>query len=149
MKERRFVCTRCSICCRHEPGYVFLSMQDISAIARCLQISNKAVVDEYCVVVNLGFADRLSLRETPDHDCIMWSDGGCRIHTHRPVQCRTYPFWESNVTDDEAWARVVRECPGADVGRRYTSSEIAAALRDRAEHPPIAPSEVEPKRTGD
>ncbi|HUX21603.1 MAG TPA: YkgJ family cysteine cluster protein, partial [Spirochaetia bacterium] len=29
----RFECTRCDACCRHEPGYVFLSQTDLRRLA--------------------------------------------------------------------------------------------------------------------
>lgn len=37
--------------------------------------------------------------------CVFLDQGGqCSIYAARPVQCKTYPFWPSMLTDSQAWA---------------------------------------------
>ena len=38
--------------------------------------------------------------------------GKCSIYEVRPTQCRTWPFWASNLSDPRAWAQSAEGCPG-------------------------------------
>ena len=42
----------------------------------------------------------------------------CRVYRSRPVQCRTWPFWDENLTSRRAWdnARRRTPCPGMGTG---------------------------------
>ena len=135
----RFECTSCGHCCRHEPGYVFLSKKDLAALARHKGMSPRRFAAEYCRTVDLGIARRLSLLETPEHDCVFW-DGGCTVYGARPLQCRTYPFWPAVLASPEDWEREGRDCPGIGRGELRTADEIAEALRARERDALISPS---------
>ena len=34
----------------------------------------------------------------------------------RPTQCRTWPFWASNVKSPKAWKSAAKHCPGMQNG---------------------------------
>lgn len=121
----QFSCTRCSACCRHTSGYVFLSKSDIMRAAECLQVSEEQFLEQYCRQVDMGTEIRVSLREQENMDCIFWSQeiAGCRIYTHRPWQCQSYPFW-SQLLSETAWDLEKKSCPGIGSGRVYTRDEI-------------------------
>lgn len=75
---------------------------------------------------------RLSLRERPNGDCILWKDK-CLVYGSRPKQCRTFPFWAHAIRSKAAFVEVSRGCPGLRCGRLYTCEDIlaiAAGLRD-------------------
>jgi Fe-S-cluster containining protein len=38
--------------------------------------------------------------------------GLCSIYKVRPTQCRTWPFWDSNLTSPRQWAMAAQTCPG-------------------------------------
>ena len=59
----RFECTGCSRCCRHEPGYVFLSDNDLSRLCAAKELSRAEFLEKYCRSVNIHGFSRLSLRE--------------------------------------------------------------------------------------
>jgi len=126
----RFACTSCGHCCRHEPGYVFLSEADVDRAAAGADVSTERFVEQYCRSVDLGLATRLSLLEKPNHDCVFWN-GGCSIYLHRPLQCRTYPFWPAILASKEDWDREARDCPGMNAGRRYSGKDISKLLSAR------------------
>ncbi len=65
-----------------------------------------------------------SLVELPNGDCVFWSSNGCRIYPVRPVQCRTFPFWNEYIASPRGWQRVAARCPGVNTGRLYTAEEI-------------------------
>jgi Fe-S-cluster containining protein len=68
---------------------------------------------------------RLSLKERANGDCVFYRpDAGCSVYEHRPRQCRSWPFWESNLRSRAAWRETCRNCPGAGAGRLYTLDEI-------------------------
>ena len=139
-----FGCTRCSRCCRHDEGYVFLSAADIDRLARFFDLDEDGFIDRYCVEVTVGPARRVSLKEQENHDCILWRNGGCSVYGYRPVQCSTYPFWEGNLVSETAWKAEAKECPGVGIGPLRTKQEIQSALESRRASPPVELPPEEP-----
>ena len=133
----RFGCTRCSRCCRHDSGYVFLSERDLDALTKRFKTNRKAFIRQYCTWVHLGFGKQLSLTERENKDCVFWKDGGCSVYEDRPLQCRTYPFWRHILEDEDGWKREGSECPGIGVGRIHTHEEIEENLAKRRNNHPI------------
>jgi Fe-S-cluster containining protein len=70
----RFQCTRCSRCCRHTPGYVFLSEDDLRKLSAALGVTQREFLGTYCRSVAFGTVKRISLKEKPNLDCIFWED---------------------------------------------------------------------------
>ena len=129
----RFECTQCGYCCRHEPGYVFLSKDDLSKIASLKGISENEFLQTYCRTVFFGWEERISLKEKSNNDCVFWETGaGCSIYSARPLQCMTYPFWPHIVASEDSWEEESRKCPGMNKGRLFSPEEIDAitALRE-------------------
>lgn len=60
----------------------------------------------------------------------------CGIYAVRPMQCRTWPFWNMNLRSVEAWGRAAAGCPGMcdGEGRVYSLGEIEER-RGHAESP--------------
>jgi Fe-S-cluster containining protein len=61
---------------------------------------------------------RRSLVEFPDGDCVFFDaqKRKCSVYEARPLQCRTWPFWESNIKTEKAWQRTCSVCPGSGQG---------------------------------
>ena len=127
----QFECTRCSYCCRHEPGYVFLSDNDLDAMVKELKISESEFIEKYCSKVDIGFFNRLSLIEKDNHDCIFWSEKGCAVYKARPLQCRSYPFWIQVVESEETWNEESRSCPGIGKWKVHSKKDIEEWLEKR------------------
>ncbi|MCL2706075.1 MAG: YkgJ family cysteine cluster protein [Spirochaetaceae bacterium] len=136
-----FQCARCSKCCRHDPGYVFLSKNDLIALSSLLKINKEEFLKKYCKIVNLGILRRISLIEKKNNDCIFWDNGGCTIYDQRPLQCKTYPFWSSVLNSPEDWEVLGRNCPGVNTGKHYTRKEIEEKLAMRRLDPLIEPDD--------
>jgi Fe-S-cluster containining protein len=130
----RFSCTRCSSCCRFDPGFVFLSESDRDRLAAALKMNYIEFVETYCRwVPGAGGLVYLSLKEKADYDCVFWKKG-CAVYEARPRQCRTFPFWPANLESREAWDEAARSCPGMGQGTLHGPEHIAACLaRERAE----------------
>ena len=122
-----FECTECGNCCAGpEEGYIWVNDREITAIAQKLRMSEEQFIKQYTRRVGR----RYSLREDPaSKDCIFLvprgtGKRGCRIYDVRPAQCRTWPFWWSNLVDPEAWLCAGVRCPGINRGPLFTQEEI-------------------------
>jgi uncharacterized protein len=118
----RFQCTQCGDCCTGAPGYVWVNKAEIEALAAKLEMPVPDFEKQY--VRNVGA--RKSLVEYPNGDCVFFDgiDRKCTVYEARPRQCRTWPFWDSNVRTPEAWARTCEVCPGSGKGQLVTVDEI-------------------------
>ncbi|MFO0837530.1 MAG: YkgJ family cysteine cluster protein [Phycisphaerae bacterium] len=130
----QFSCTQCGNCCSGPPGYVWLSPSDIAPLAALVGLSP----DEFRARHVRQVGDRVSLYEKSDGDCewlIRGPDGKtrCGVYEARPVQCRTWPFWDSNLRTPRDWKGAARVCPGINTGTRHPLPVIHAALRRNAD----------------
>lgn len=75
-----------------------------------------------------------SLREYPDGDCILLDPEKrtCLVYQARPIQCRTWPFWDSTIKTKKAWQETCQECPGAGHGRLYSLDEIETQRKQKS-----------------
>lgn len=122
----RFTCTQCGKCCTGEPGVVWVTDDEIAAIANFI----KEPADEVEAVYTRKTRGRRTLREKTNGDCVFYDRAkGCTIYPVRPPQCRTWPFWESNVATPEDWAETERVCPGSGEGELIPLEEIARRVK--------------------
>lgn len=127
----RFTCRRCSRCCRHTPGYVFLSETDVVRMSRSLRTSRESFLARYTREVAIGPMKRISLKEKQNIDCIFWEGSGCSIYKDRPLQCRSFPFWSSCLSSRDSWEGFAGGCPGIGKGRLHSRERIEEWLRLR------------------
>ena len=120
-----FECTECGACCTGAPGYVWVTPEEIAALAE----HRGETLDEFSLQFVRKVGRRYSLIERPGGDCIFWERGvGCTVYPARPVQCRTWPFWPENVETPEDWQHVTEICPGSGKGRHYSAEEIITSI---------------------
>jgi len=129
-----FSCTRCSECCRLGPGYVFLSEKDMELLAKGLKMKYTVLMEKFCRWVPFPGGVQLSLKEKPGFDCIFWQDG-CSVYNYRPLQCRTFPFWDSTLSSKKAWESL--SCSGAGKGMLHSREYIEDCLAQRKAEPII------------
>jgi len=99
-----------------------VSQAEIDAIAEEVGMASEQFEDTY--VRKIGA--RRSLREFPNGDCVFFDteNKGCQVYGARPIQCRTWPFWDSNLKSEKAWKETCEECPGSGAGKVYSLEEI-------------------------
>ncbi|MEM1011898.1 MAG: YkgJ family cysteine cluster protein [Planctomycetota bacterium] len=147
----RFRCTTCGNCCTGPAGYVWIDDEEVAGLAEHLKLEERDFRKQF--VRKIG--KRLSLREhrqpNGEYDCVFLKPlpgdkpgrrkRGCSIYQHRPLQCRTWPFWGGVLQSREAWDHCKSTCPGMDSpkGRHYTADEIEA-IRDADDWPKSPPS---------
>lgn len=123
----RFQCTQCGNCCTGAPGYVWVNQLEIDALAK--QFGLTSVDFERKYVRRVGV--RKSLVEFANGDCVFF-DGQtrrCTVYGLRPRQCRTWPFWQSNVHSAEAWKETCQVCPGSGQGPVYPVEEVLRQVK--------------------
>jgi len=120
----RFECQKCGGCCRGEPGVVWMTKKEIKSTSVSLGISTDLFIKNYARLIN----GRISLLEYDNGDCVMY-DNGCKIYETRPRQCKTFPYWSSNLKNKTEWEEQKRTCPGIDKGKLHTLEEIENSLR--------------------
>ncbi len=121
----KFQCTGCGDCCTGGPGYVWVNKEDIANLAARTGMEPDEFEAEY--VRDVG--KRKSLKEKADQnfDCVFLdANRKCTVYEARPRQCRTWPFWDSNVRTPEDWQTTCQACPGSGKGRLYQLGEIEA-----------------------
>jgi uncharacterized protein len=118
----RFECTQCGDCCTGAPGFVWLNGEEIRAIAALVNMEVPAFEDKYVRKVGI----RKSLIEFPDGACVFFNTETrkCGVYEARPRQCRTWPFWDSNLASPEAWEHTCNVCPGSGKGKLYQLEHI-------------------------
>lgn len=145
-KGLSFSCTQCGNCCTGAPGYVWVSDIEIDRFAAFLKIDRKVFLKTYCRLIG----GRVSLKETRslknEYDCVFLKEieigegekkrmkRVCTVYDVRPLQCRTWPFWDGLLANEEAWHSAAERCPGMNKGKTYTISQIVA-LRDAEDWP--------------
>lgn len=97
-------------CCIGESGYIWVTPEEITALAKGLNIERENFINNY--LLKIGY--RYSIKEIIFNDgfrCIFFDieERKCSVYDNRPTQCRTFPFWEhfkNNIREVE------EECPG-------------------------------------
>jgi uncharacterized protein len=141
-----FKCQCCSSCCRHSPGFVFLSFEDLEHLLAATGRTLPEFRQRYVRVALIGRFARLSLVEKTNFDCIFWENGGCLVYDHRPLQCRSFPFWSSLVSSEGVWEEQKKSCPGIGQGPVHSGDEIDTWLHLRLVERLI---EIDPERPDD
>ncbi|MFM2126408.1 MAG: hypothetical protein RL328_2859 [Acidobacteriota bacterium] len=110
--EIRFTCQPgCTRCC-DQPGFVYLSEEDILRAAKYLKLTPAAFEDRYIYRT----ANQRRFRKPETKQCPFLESYGCSIHPAKPTQCKTFPFWPELVENRKEWARTAKYCPGIGKG---------------------------------
>ncbi|MFC1759502.1 YkgJ family cysteine cluster protein [Planctomycetota bacterium] len=118
----KFKCSQCGDCCTGAPGFVWVNKQEIADLAKELETDVETFEDQY--VRRIGI--RKSLKEFPNGDCVFFDSQTrkCQVYAARPRQCKTWPFWDSNLRTPEAWELTCEVCPGSGKGKLYQLDQI-------------------------
>ena len=97
-------------CCTGESGYIYLTQDEIVGIAKLLKLDTQTFIDTY--LYKKGY--KYSIKEVVvglSNDCIFYDrkTNGCKIYEARPLQCRTFPFWDYF---KHRIGELKQECPG-------------------------------------
>ena len=118
----KFSCTQCGDCCTGAPGYVWFNREEGKMIAASLDMSVNDFYQKYARKIGI----RYSLKEYSNGDCYLFDKDKrcCTIYESRPAQCKTWPFWPSNLKTPEDWEQTCEHCPGSGTGKLYSLAQI-------------------------
>ncbi len=128
-----FQCTQCGNCCSGPSnGYVWVKEDDILRMAASMEMSDDLEAFRRRFVRQVG--TRESLVEYSDGDCIFLDPQKrtCMVYDSRPIQCRTWPFWDGNLESPATWVKAAEGCPGCNRGQVYLLSHIEDARKRNA-----------------
>jgi Fe-S-cluster containining protein len=104
----RFSCTGCGKCCTGGPGFVWVTLEEATAMADALKMPFHIFKRRFLRTRQ----NRLCLVERKNGDCIFLEDKKCKLYAVRPMQCRTYPWWKENLNSEESWKKAAEFCEG-------------------------------------
>ena len=153
----KFTCTQCGNCCTGGPGYVWISREELGRLAEYLHMSPEAVLEKYCRTIGENISLNEHRNARGEYDCVFLKEErversagagaekvvhtkrSCTIYPVRPLQCRTWPFWDGNLASQEVWNISARRCHGMNHGHRFTKKQMEA-LRDAKDWPAKPPT---------
>ena len=100
-------------CCIGESGYIWINTKEIQLLANCLKISEYELISNKLKNIN----GRYSIKETKlsknNYACVFFDTNkrACSIYDARPLQCRTFPFWDY-YKDENNLGELKKECLG-------------------------------------
>src|SRR4051794_28412097 len=157
-----FSCTCSGNCCTGGPGFVWISDEEVDRLAEHLGLSRAQTLEKYCRTIGRGISLKESRTPQGNYDCVFLTELApekhkgkrqaevthrrrvCGIYPVRPLQCRTWPFWDGNLASQDNWNNSAKRCPGMNTGKHYPQEKIEA-LRDATTWPDKAPTSASPK----
>lgn len=124
----KFTCqSGCVRCCGGAPGDVFVTDDEIKALAKHVKIPVQDFHDSFVRHYSSG---KMSLIEQRNGDCILLDGGkGCSVYEARPKQCRDFPFWPDIMKSPFSWLKEAQRCPGINVGDVHAAPKIIELLK--------------------
>ena len=118
----KFKCTQCGDCCTGAPGYVWFIKEEGQKMADLLGLDLETFYARHARKIGI----RYSLKEYSNGDCVFFDNQKrtCNVYEARPRQCRTWPFWDSNLKTPEDWENTCDVCPGSGTGKLYQLEQI-------------------------
>ncbi len=117
----KFGCTGCGDCCRGPGGYVWISIAEAEALADALGMEFENFTRSMLRKTITG----LALVDDRDGNCpLLGPDGRCKVYNARPVQCRTWPWWNENLVSPDRWRDAATRCPGMNRGETHSQFVI-------------------------
>ncbi|NYT01963.1 MAG: YkgJ family cysteine cluster protein [Methanosarcinales archaeon] len=124
-----FRCTQCGRCCRGEELSVLAFPGEVRGIMAhtgqsWLEVAEPPLLGEWDRMGNFHTLE-WRLQKTPEGDCQFYHRG-CKIYDHRPLLCRTYPFYL------EEGRLVVSRCEGlGQEMEAHRALDLAGELKRR------------------
>ena len=97
-------------CCTGESGYIYVSKSEIENIALILEMDVKEFINKYLFKKMYKYSIK-EKKNGDSYECIFYDStkNGCTIYDARPLQCKTFPFWDYYKTRVD---ELKLECPG-------------------------------------
>lgn len=127
-----FHCRQSGRCChrRGDIGYVYVNLRERRRLAAHLNLPLEEFTSRYTVAED---DDSRVLRFDGEH-CTFLENNQCSVHVAKPVQCRTWPFWQETLASEESYQELVKSmCPGSAGGPVVPAQEIRRQMEETEE----------------
>jgi len=104
-------CDSCSgNCCIGESGYIWINKTEIENLAQHLNKTIEEVRLKYLKRIGYKFSIIENQLSKSNYACVFFDleKRQCSIYEARPIQCRTFPFWDYFKENEK---EVYEECP--------------------------------------
>jgi Fe-S-cluster containining protein len=108
----RFLCQSGCIRCCEQKGFVYVSGDDIARLAQHIGITRAEFKRRYLC----GRAPLLRLRKPRKKQCPFLLADGCSMHSVKPLQCSSFPYWPELLANSGERREVAQYCPGMNKG---------------------------------
>ena len=97
-------------CCIGESGFIWITLSEIKFLAKHLDIDEEELRVKYLEKKGYKYSIKEVKLSEDNYACTFFDldKKQCSIYEARPVQCRTFPFWEYFKNNIE---EVKEECP--------------------------------------
>lgn len=97
-------------CCIGESGNIWISKQEIVNLSIHLNIGLDKLFDNFLEKRGYKYSIKEVQLAKDNYACIFFDmeKRGCSVYEARPIQCRTFPFWDYFKSNKE---EVFKECP--------------------------------------
>lgn len=104
-------CSTCQgKCCTGESGYIYVTQEEIVKISTLLNLEVSDFMAKYLFKNGYKYSIK-EVKYSDSYECAFYSraTNGCSIYDARPLQCKTFPFWDYFKTRVD---ELKLECPG-------------------------------------
>lgn len=97
-------------CCIGESGNIWINRQEIENLSRYLDLSLDQLREKFLEKRAYKYSIREVRLSKDNYACVFFNldKKQCSIYEARPIQCRTFPFWDYFKENKE---EVKKECP--------------------------------------
>jgi len=97
-------------CCTGESGVIHVNSSEMERMASFLQMDVDEFIKKYLYKNGYKYAIKERLYQG-SYECLFYDReaNGCSVYAARPLQCRTFPFWDYY---KERVDELKQECPG-------------------------------------
>lgn len=97
-------------CCIGESGYIWINKTEIEILAKHLNMTVEDLAYKYLFKAGYKYSIKEKQLDKNNYACVFFDieKRCCSIYEARPVQCRTFPFWDYFKENKE---EVFKECP--------------------------------------
>ena len=97
-------------CCIGESGYIWISVQEIDFLSKHLKITQEELREQHLNKIGYKYSIKEVKLSKDNYACKFFNleKKQCSIYEARPIQCRTFPFWDYF---KENTKEVYKECP--------------------------------------
>ncbi|WP_421717123.1 YkgJ family cysteine cluster protein [Arcobacter arenosus] len=101
-------------CCIGESGNIWINKQEIENLSNHLDISLEELRFRFLEKRGYKYSIKEIKLSSDNYACIFFDleKKQCSIYEARPIQCRTFPFWDYFKNHKE---EVIKECPAIKV----------------------------------